>query len=122
LFSEFVLRAFEAAYDKPNENDPYPRPGFKASLRGIAGNLETACRMAVEGFGVAELSPDLIPLGWLRDAAEFAYYRAEPGRPNPLAEMDQEMRAESNRYPYLSASWCAWFPVFTEQQSEIGMD
>jgi hypothetical protein len=119
LFSEFILRAFEAAYDKPNANDPFPSAGFKANLRAIAEALETACRLAAEGFGVSEFPVGLIPLHWLKDAAELAYYRAEPGKPNPLAEMDREMRAEVNQYPYLSVLWSAWYPVYLETRPEI---
>jgi hypothetical protein len=116
LFSEFILRAFEAGFDIPNDNDPFPRAGFKPQLRVIAKNLETACRIAAEGYKVDEFSRDLVPLKWLRDAAEFAYYRSAPGVKNPLAELDKELRAEGNRYPYLSALWQAWFEPFTVAQ------
>lgn len=119
LFSEFVLRAFEAAYDTSNENDPYPRAGFKPKLRDIAENLEMACRIAVEGFKVAEILSELIPLEWLRFRAELAWYASEPGSKNPLAEIDREMRQEANRYPYVSVLWCAWFPVYVENRPEI---
>jgi hypothetical protein len=77
-------------------------------MRLIAHNLEIACRLAAEGYSVSAFTPELIPLRWLRGAAEFAYYCSVPGAKNALAEMDREMLAEGNRYPYLSVLWDAW--------------
>jgi len=108
LFSEFILRAFEAAYDKPNANDPFPGNGFRANLRAIAENLETACRIAVEGFKVAELSAELIPLDWLATAAEFHWYQLAPGVADPRLAITKDLQAENGPYPYLGALWQAW--------------
>jgi hypothetical protein len=111
IWSEFILRAFEAYRDKPNSNDAYPRAGFKIDLRGIAFNLDLAAKLLAEFYGI-EATPTLIPLGWLRFGAELAWWRSEPGSPNALAEMDREFRRPVNRYPWLSALWCAQFEPF----------
>jgi hypothetical protein len=112
IWSELILRAFEAAYGKPSANDPFPALGFKANLRVIAFNLDLAAKLLTEAYHAESVTPVLIPLEWLKLRAELGWLRSGPGSPNPLAEIDREMRAEGNRYPYLSVLWCAWYPEF----------
>jgi hypothetical protein len=106
LFSEHILRAFEAYRGRGAEE--YPESGFKADLKAIAKNLETACRIAVEGYGVSGVSADLIPLDWLASAAQFQWYRSAPGVSDPRIAITRDFEAEDGPYPYLGALWEAW--------------
>lgn len=106
LFSEHVLRAFEAYRGRGAEE--FPEAGFKADLKAIARNLETAARIAVEGYGVSSISADLIPLDWLASAAEFSWYRSAPGVPDPRIAITRDLTAENGPYPYLGTLWDAW--------------
>jgi hypothetical protein len=106
LFSEHILRAFESYRGRGAEK--FPERGFKADLKAIARNLETACRIAVEGYGVSSLSIELIPLDWLASAAEFQWYRSAPGVSDPREAITKDFLAEGNPYPYLSTLWDAW--------------
>lgn len=106
LFSEHILRAFEAY--RGRGSDEFPEAGFRYDLKAIARNLETAARIAVEGYGVASVSADLIPLDWLATAAEFTWYRSAPGVSDPRLAITRDFLAEGNPYPCLSALWEAW--------------
>jgi hypothetical protein len=106
LFSEHILRAFEAYRGRGSEK--FPEHGFRPDLKAIARNLETAARIAVEGYGVSSISNALIPLDWLAAAAEFTWYRSAPGVSDPRAAITKDFLAEGNPYPYLSALWDAW--------------
>jgi hypothetical protein len=106
LFSEHVLRAFEAY--RGRGADEYPESGFRSDLKGIARNLETACRIAVEGFGVQSVTQALIPLDWLATAAEFTWYRSAPGVADPRLAISKDLQPENGPYPYLGVLWLAW--------------
>jgi hypothetical protein len=106
LFSEHILRAFEAY--RGRGSDEFPEGDFKPDLKTIARNLETAARIAVEGYGVSSISNALIPLDWLAAAAEFTWYRSAPGVSDPRLAITKDFRAEGGPYPYLGALWDAW--------------
>jgi hypothetical protein len=115
LFSEHILRAFEAYRGRGAE--AFPERGFKADLKAIARNLETACRIAVEGYGVRSVTQALIPLDWLAAAAEFQWYRSAPGVLDPRIAITKDFRAEGGPYPYLGALWDAWGLGYDNQAS-----
>lgn len=104
--SEHVLRAFEAY--RGEGPDEFPPLGFKADLRAIADNLDMTARLLVEYYGLAELTEEQIPLKWLKTAAEFAWYRAEDPRDNPLVKITREFAGDS-RYEIIPALWAAWY-------------
>lgn len=106
LFSEHILRAFEAY--RGRGADEFPEPGFKADLKAIARNLETACRIAIEGYGVQSVTEALIPLDWLATAAEFQWYESAAGVSDPRLAITKDLQAENGPYPYLGALWVAW--------------
>ena len=105
--SEHILRAFEAYR---GEGDAYfPAPGFKADLRAIASNLDMAARLLTEYYGLTQLTDEMIPLKWLKTAAEFTWYMStDPNAPNPLVEVTKEFAGDL-RYAVIPTLWAAWF-------------
>jgi hypothetical protein len=90
-FSEFILRAFEAAFGPGGD---YPKVGFVPDLRDLAYNLDFAAKVLVELFSI-QPTVDLIPVGWLRLRAQL----------KGSFEAVQRTVEAGVEYPYLTGLW-----------------